>query len=107
MSAAEFYRDRRAFVESLATGLSCFQDFEAIQYAWSIKDNGGEYVRIQDSINNDTYLHVEGLTDAEIYKEICKVILADDVPECVPDRLITDTATKRKIVPLFREEARS
>jgi len=106
MSAAEFYRDRRAFVESLATGLSCFQDFEAIQYAWSIK-NDGEYVRIQDSINNDTYLHVEGLSNAGIYREICKVILADEVPECVPDRLITDVSVKREIVPLFREEARS
>lgn len=106
MSAAEYYRERRGFIEDLGKGLSCFQDFEAIQYAWSIK-TGEEYIRIQDAINNDVYLHVEDLTDADIYKEICRVILAGEIDECVPNRLVTDPDRKRLILGLFREEARS
>jgi len=106
MSAAEYYRERRAFVEGLATSLNCFQDFEAIQYAWSIR-NSAEYVRIQDAISNDVYLHVEGLSNADIYKEICRVILAGEIDECVPNRLVTDSDKKREIVALFREEAKS
>lgn len=102
MSAAEYYRERRSFIEDLGKGLSCFQDFEAIQYAWSIK-TGEEYIRIQDAINNDVYLHVEDLTDADIYKEICRVILAGEIDECVPNRLVTDPDRKRLIVTLFRE----
>lgn len=106
MSAAEYYRERRSFVEDLGKGLSCFQDFEAIHYAWSIK-TGEEYIRIQDAIANDVYLNVRDLTDADIYKEICRVILADELDECVPRRLITDPDTKRLIVMLFREERKN
>ena len=106
MSAAEYYRERRAFIDELGKGLSCFRDFEAIQYAWSIK-TGEEYVRIQDAISNDVYLHVENMTDADIYKEICRVILAEEIDECVPNRLVTDPDEKRTIVALLREEARS
>lgn len=106
MSAAEYYRERRAFIDRVGQGLSCFQDFEAIQYAWSIR-NDAEYIRIQDAISNDVYLHVEGMTDADIYKEICRVILAGEIDECVPNRLVTDPDEKRRIVALFREEAKS
>lgn len=103
MSAAEYYRARRAFVEELGKGLSCFQDFEAIQYAWSIK-TGEEYIRIQDAISNDVYLHVEDLTDAEVYKEICRVILSGEIDECVPYHLVTDPDQKRTVLMLLKEE---
>lgn len=103
MSAAEYYRARRAFIEELGKGLSCFQDFEAIQYAWSIK-TGEEYIRIQDAISNDVYLRVEDLTDGEVYKEICRVILAGEIDECVPKYLVTDPDQKRVILALLREE---
>lgn len=106
MSAAEYYRERRAFIDELGNGLKCFQDFEAIQYAWSIK-TGEEYIRIQDAISNDVYLHVENMTDADIYKEICRVILAGEIDECVPNRLVTDADKKRTILGLLREEAKS
>ncbi len=106
MSGAEYFRDRRAYIEGLWSGLKSFDDLESIQYAWSIK-NDGEYIRIQDSISNDIYLHVEGLTKAEIYREICKVVLQGDYEGCVPERLITDINEKRRIVPLFREEERN
>lgn len=100
---ADTMRDRRNYVEGLQTCLGAFQDFEAIRFAWSVTRKA-EYVRIQDSINNDVFLHVEGLTKAEIFKEICKVVLAGDLPECVPERLITNAEQKREIVPLFKEE---
>ena len=103
MSAAEYYRERRAFIDELGNSLKCFKDFEAIQYAWSIK-TGEEYVRIQDAISNDVYLHVENMTDADIYKEICRVILAGEIDECVPNRLVTDPDEKRVIVALLRED---
>ena len=103
MSAAEYYRERRAFIDELGNSLKCFKDFEAIQYAWSIK-TGEEYVRIQDAISNDVYLHVEDMTDADIYKEICRVILAGEIDECVPNRLVTDPDEKRTIVALLRED---
>lgn len=102
-TTADILKDRRSYVEGLQQGLNAFQDFEAIRFAWSIK-NQAEYVRIQDAINNDVFLHVEGLTKAEIFKEICKVVLAGDVAECVPDRLITDQEEKRHIVALFNKE---
>ena len=102
MSAAEYYRERRAFIEELGNGLKCFKDFEAIQYGWSIK-TGEEYVRIQDAIANDVYLHVENMTDADIYKEICRVILANEIDECVPNRLITDPDKKRTAFALLKE----
>ena len=106
MSAAEYYRERRAFIDELGKGLSCFQDFETIQYAWSIK-TGEEYVRIQDAIANDVYLHVEDMSEADIYKEICRVILAGEIDECVPNRLVTDPNEKRTILALLREEAKN
>lgn len=103
MSAAEYYRERRAFIDELGNGLKCFNDFESIQYAWSIK-TGEEYVRIQDAIANDVYLHVEDMTKADIYKEICRVILANEIDECVPNRLITDPDKKRTVFALLKEE---
>jgi len=98
----EYYRNRRAYIEGLWSGLKSFGDLESIQYAWSIKKDG-EYIRIQDSINNDIYLHIEGLTNAEVYRQIAKVVLQGDFEGCVPERLITDIAEKRSIAPLFRE----
>lgn len=106
MSRAEYYRERRAYVEGLWSGLKCFEDLESIRYAWSIK-NDSEYIRIQDMINNDVYLHVEGMTPAEIYKEICRVILAGEIDECIPIRLVTDPNKKREIAALFREEEKN
>lgn len=106
MSKAEYYRERRAYIEGLWNGLQCFEDLESIQYAWSIK-NESEYIRIQDMINNDVYLHVEGMSNADIYREICRVILAGEVDECIPLRLITDPVEKREIAALFKEEVKN
>lgn len=103
---ANVMKDRKEFVENIGTSLSAFQDFEAIRFAWSIKDEA-EYVRIQDSINNDVFLRVDGLTKAEIFKEVCKVVLAGDVPECVPDRILTNNDEKRAILPLFNKEGQA
>lgn len=103
MSGAEYYRDRRAYVEGLWSGLKSFEDLESIQYAWSIRKES-EYVRIQDAINNDIYLHIEGLSKAEIFREIAKVVLQGDYADCIPERLVTDIDEKREIVNLFRQE---
>ena len=61
-------------------------------------------MRIQDAIANDVYLHVEDMTNADIYKEICRVILANEIDECVPNRLITDPDKKRTVFALLKEE---
>ncbi len=102
-TAADILKDRRSYVEGLKTALNAFQDFEDIRFAWSIK-NDAEYVRIQDAIEPDTFLHVEGMTKAEIFREICKVVLSHYVAECIPERLITDPELKREIIPLFNRE---
>jgi hypothetical protein len=106
MSRAEYYRDRRAYIEGLWSGLKGFEDLESIRYAWSI-NTGNEYIRIQDSISNDIYLHVENLTKAEIFKEIARVVLQGDYDVCVPERLITEIGQKREVNALFREGAKS
>lgn len=102
MRDLRYYTDRAEYVHDLWKGLKGFEDFEAINYAYSFI-NESEYIRIEDSIDNDVYLNVEGLTKAEIFRQIAKVVLQGDSMECVPERMVTDLNEKRRVASMFRE----
>lgn len=102
MRDLRYYTDRAKYVGDLWKGLKGFEDFEDIQYIYSFT-NETEFIRIKDSIDNDVYLDVEGLTKSEIFRQIAKVILQGDFVGCVPERMITDAEYKRTVARLFRE----
>lgn len=91
---------RRNFVEGLTVPMSALVDFDSIRYAWNI--NGGEFVKIADTIGNVIYLDVTGLSRAEILKDVARCILLDDeLPGISPASIVMDIDKKREIARLF------
>lgn len=89
--------DKRDFVDRLADILSVMDNFESCKYACSyITDQ--EYVKLSDDIGGVCYLNVTAFSEAEILRDICKLV-ANENP---PFSIIHDTDTKRKIAHLFR-----
>lgn len=89
--------DKRDFVHRLNDVFAVMDDFGSIDYTFSyITDQ--EYLRICDTIGSVVFLNVTAFSEAEILRDVCKIVAAGDLPFS----MIHDTATKRKIAPLFR-----
>lgn len=89
--------NKREYVAMLGELLSVMPDFDSIKYANSYVTDQ-EYIKMGDTIGNVCFMNVTAFSEAEILRDVCKVIAAGDLPFSI----ITDTATKKKIAHLFK-----
>lgn len=92
---------RKLFVADMGDCLGAFDDFDSIQYVWSAVSNG-EYVKLSSRLNGSVFFDIQGLTKAEIFKEIARYVLSGDLRESVPTCMVTDYAERLRIDSLFR-----
>lgn len=92
---------RKMFVANMGDCLSAFDDFDSIQYVWSAVSNG-EYVKLTNRLDGSVFFDIQGLTKAEIFKEISRFILSGDLRDSVPNCMVTDYAERLRIDSLFR-----
>lgn len=97
-----YFSLRRNYIEGLQVALAPVRDFDQIRYARSYSTEE-EFVKISDTIGGSCFLNVTGLSNAEVFREVCKAVLIDDLKaDRSPSSLILDTNKKRQIAPLFR-----
>lgn len=92
--------DKRKYSLILNEALKPMLDFDSCAYAVN-EITQEEYLKISDRIGGVAFLDVTGMTEGEILKDVCKLVLIDQA-RLVPDSYIDDLFTKRKVANLFR-----
>lgn len=99
----EYYDLRKNYVEGLRTALAPIRSFDNIEYMKRTL-TGEEFVKISDLLGASMFLDVTGMERAEILKDVCRVVLMDDVNDSaiIPHGFITDDDKRLGVAELFR-----
>ncbi len=92
--------EKRDYIKRLDEALAPMLDFDRCDYVLN-PITQQEYMRIADKLGSVAYFDITGMTCGEILKDVCKVVLLDQA-RLVPDSMIADIRTKRKVAEMFR-----
>ena len=103
MNKTQIFTERRTFIEGyLFACLKSLDKFEAIRYA-KAPSTDAEYIRITDYIGGKVYLDITAKTDAEVFIDVARIVLASvDENVSYPTSLIVDKDKRFAVSYLFR-----